>query len=79
MSILDDYSIAFPARDAFYHGLSRDFYNEFSEFRDVFDKANDFMKEDIYEVAYKNPTGTVMDETGYDIPHVAYVGAFAAD
>lgn len=24
-------------------------------------------------------TGTVMDETGYDIPHVAYVGAFAAD
>lgn len=55
MSILDDYSIAFPARDAFYHGLSRDFYNEFSEFRDVFDKANDFMKEDIYEVAYKNP------------------------
>ena len=55
MSILGKYSIAFPARDAFYHGLSKEFYNEFYEFRHTFDEASDFMNEDIYEVAYVNP------------------------
>jgi len=55
MSILGNYSIAFPARDAFYHGLSREFYDEFSAFRSVFDEVSDFMNEDLYEVAYKNP------------------------
>lgn len=55
MSILDNYSIAFPARDAFYHGLSREFYDEFSEFRNVFDEASGFMNEDLYKVSYVNP------------------------
>ena len=55
MNILDNYSIAFPARDAFYHGLSREFYDEFSEFRHTFDEASDFMNEDLLEVAYKSP------------------------
>jgi len=55
MSILGNYSIAFPARDAFYHGLSREFYDEFSEFRHTFDEAGNFMNENLYEVAYENP------------------------
>jgi len=55
MSILGNYSIAFPARDAFYHGLSRDFYDEFSEFRNAFNEASDFLNEDLYKVAYENP------------------------
>ncbi len=55
MSILDNYSIAFPARDAFYHGLSKEFYNEFSEFRNVFDEASDCMHNDLHEVSYINP------------------------
>lgn len=54
MSILDNYSIAFPARDAFYHGLSREFYNEFYKFRNVFDIASDLMHENLYKVAYEN-------------------------
>jgi len=56
MSIFDNYSIAFPARDAFYHGLSTKFYDEFSEFRHVFNEASNYMSENLYEVAYKNPT-----------------------
>lgn len=55
MNILENYSIAFPARDAYYHGLSREFYDAFKEFRNVFDAASHFMNEDLYEVAYKNP------------------------
>ncbi len=55
MSVLDKYSIAFPARDAFYHGISREFYDEFSEFRNVFDVASNFINEDIHEIAYINP------------------------
>ena len=55
MNILDKYSIAFPARDAFYHGLSKEFYDEFREFRNVFDIASCFVNEDLFEVAYKNP------------------------
>jgi [acyl-carrier-protein] S-malonyltransferase len=55
MSILGNYSIAFPARDTFYHGLSRDFYDEFSEFRNAFNEASDFLNEDLYKVAYENP------------------------
>ena len=55
MGILDNYSIAFPARDAFYHGLSREFYDAFNEFRSVFDTASHFMNENLYEVAYENP------------------------
>jgi len=54
MNRIDKYSIAFPARDAFYHGLSREFYDEFSEFKNVFDSASEFMKENLYEVAYEN-------------------------
>jgi len=54
MSISDSYSIAFPARDAFYHGLSKGFYHEFSEFKNVFDLASEFMKENLFEVAYEN-------------------------
>ncbi len=54
MNIFNNYSIAFPARDAFYHGLCREFYDEFGEFRKVFDEASDFMNEDLYKVAYEN-------------------------
>jgi len=56
MNIFDKYSVAFPARDSFYYGLSREFYDEFSEFRSVFNEASSFMNEDLYEVAYENPT-----------------------
>jgi len=55
MGIFDNYSIAFPARDAFYYGLSREFYDQFIEFRDVFDLASNFMDEDLREIAYENP------------------------
>lgn len=55
MNFYDKYSIAFPARDAFYHGLSRDFYDEFSEFRNVYDEASAFLNVDIYEISYINP------------------------
>lgn len=55
MNIFDKYSIAFPARDAFNHGLSREFYDTFSAFQRVFDEASDFVHENLYEVAYANP------------------------
>lgn len=55
MGILDNYSIAFPARDAFYHGLSREFYDACNEFKSVFYIASNFMNEDLYEIAYENP------------------------
>ena len=55
MSTFEKYSIAFPARDAFYHGLSREFYDEFSEFRNIFDLASTYFSENLYEIAYVNP------------------------
>ena len=51
----DNYTVAFPARNAFYCGLSRDFYDEFYEFRNVFNEASNYLNEDLYEIAYNTP------------------------
>ena len=48
----EKYSIAFPARDSFYHGLCRDFYDEFREFREIFDTASSFIGEDLFDISY---------------------------
>ncbi len=50
------YAIAFPARDAFYQGLSADFYNEFEAFRKIYDTAGSFIGEDLHDISYKNPS-----------------------
>jgi|GEM_PF-1009045 len=49
------YTIAFPARDAFYNGLDDGFYREYSEFRNVFDIASDFIREDLRVITYDKP------------------------
>lgn len=57
MESLSKYAVAFPARDAFYHGLSASFYDEFETFRKIYDMASSFIGENLHEISYKNPEG----------------------
>lgn len=46
------YAIAFPSRDVFSLGLCASIYDNFSEFRSVFDNASDYFSEDLHRFSY---------------------------
>lgn len=50
---MQKYAVAFPARDAFYIGLSTTFYEEYESFRNIYELASNYMGEDLYEISYK--------------------------
>ncbi|MCC5466521.1 ACP S-malonyltransferase [Pelosinus baikalensis] len=55
MKRFENYAVVFPARDAFYKGLSPTFYNNYDFFKDIMDTASDYIGYDLCEISYKNP------------------------
>ncbi|MFZ5351469.1 MAG: ACP S-malonyltransferase [Bacillota bacterium] len=51
----NQFAVAFPARDAFYYGLTPDFYHKFETFRKIYETASNIMGEDLYKISYEYP------------------------
>lgn len=50
------YAVAFPARDTFSQGLSSSFYDEYIQFREIYNAASQCIGEDLHEISYRNNT-----------------------
>lgn len=48
------YAVAFPGREAFYQGLCPSFYRQYRLFRDIYDAASNYLREDLYHVSYED-------------------------
>lgn len=52
---MPSFLFAFPSRDVFAQGLSRSFYDSYPLFREIYEQAGEFLKEDLVKLSYAVP------------------------